>query len=117
MTTDFLDILRGGLTPTYDRGMERLTLRLLPHADGTLHARYSFQTYLDCYGRLPDSPGTSWRRGCGAPNRSWYGSGSPERRNWPRSPSTSRSPPGGQPVTAWRWNCPAVPPNSATGSR
>ncbi|MEV3912621.1 LamG-like jellyroll fold domain-containing protein [Streptomyces canus] len=56
MTTDFLDILRGGLTPTYDRGMERLTLRLLPHADGTLHARYSFQTYLDCYGRLPDSP-------------------------------------------------------------
>ncbi|MEE4420265.1 LamG-like jellyroll fold domain-containing protein [Streptomyces bugieae] len=56
MTTDFLDILRGGLTPAYDRGMERLTVPLVPHADGTLHAAYSFRSYLDRYGRLPDSP-------------------------------------------------------------
>ncbi|MFJ4647308.1 LamG-like jellyroll fold domain-containing protein [Streptomyces bobili] len=56
MTTDFLDILGEGLTPAYDRGLERLTLQLLPHTDGTLHAQYSFQTYLDRYGRLPDAP-------------------------------------------------------------
>ncbi|UZJ33141.1 LamG-like jellyroll fold domain-containing protein [Streptomyces endophytica] len=56
MTTDFLDILRGGLTPAYDRGMERLAVPLVPHVDGTLHARYSFRSYLDHYGRLPDSP-------------------------------------------------------------
>ncbi|MFI0150472.1 LamG-like jellyroll fold domain-containing protein [Streptomyces lydicus] len=56
MTTDFLDVLRGGLTPAYDRGMERLTVQLLPHDDGILHARYDFRAYLDRYGRLPDAP-------------------------------------------------------------
>ncbi|AOP48602.1 LamG-like jellyroll fold domain-containing protein [Streptomyces lydicus] len=56
MTTDFLDVLRGGLTPAYDRGMERLTVQLVPHDDGTLHARYDFRDYLDRYGRLPDAP-------------------------------------------------------------
>lgn len=56
MTTDVFQILCQGLTPAYDRGMERMTLRLFPHSDGTLHTNYGFQTYLDRYGRLPDSP-------------------------------------------------------------
>ncbi|MEU0740854.1 LamG-like jellyroll fold domain-containing protein [Streptomyces sp. NPDC006134] len=57
MTLDFLDIMRRGLTPAYDRGMERLDVTLVPDpATRTLRAEYSFQEYLNRYGRPPDSP-------------------------------------------------------------
>ncbi|MFI9328832.1 hypothetical protein ACIGZJ_14940 [Kitasatospora sp. NPDC052868] len=58
MSADFLDVMRGGLTAAYDRGMERLPIGLAPDPDQTLHAVHDagFQAYLDRYGRLPDSP-------------------------------------------------------------
>ncbi|MGW4895340.1 hypothetical protein ACWEQL_24175 [Kitasatospora sp. NPDC004240] len=58
MTAEFLDTMRGGLTPAYDRGMERLTVALHGHPDGTLRAVYDsgFQAYRNRWNRLPDSP-------------------------------------------------------------
>ncbi|MFJ5776208.1 LamG-like jellyroll fold domain-containing protein [Streptomyces sp. NPDC093094] len=57
MTTDFLDIMQRGLTPAYGRGLERLDIALEPvPGTRTLLAAYSFQEYLNRYGRLPDSP-------------------------------------------------------------
>ncbi|MFJ7073469.1 LamG-like jellyroll fold domain-containing protein [Streptomyces sp. NPDC098781] len=57
MTIDFLGIMQRGLTPAYDRGMERLDITLEPvPGTRTLLARYGFEEYLNRYGRFPDSP-------------------------------------------------------------
>ncbi|MGI5405328.1 LamG-like jellyroll fold domain-containing protein [Streptomyces chartreusis] len=57
MTIDFLGIMQRGLTPAYDRGMERLDITLEPvPGTRTLLARYGFEEYLNRYGRFPQSP-------------------------------------------------------------
>ncbi|GKQ37937.1 LamG-like jellyroll fold domain-containing protein [Streptomyces sp. A012304] len=58
MSADFLDIMRGGLTPAYDRGMERLEVGLEPAEGNTLRCVHDvdFEAYRARYGRLPDSP-------------------------------------------------------------
>lgn len=58
MSADFLDIMRGGLTPAYDRGMERLGVGLERAEKNTLRCVYDagFEAYRARYGRLPDSP-------------------------------------------------------------
>ncbi|WP_428338695.1 LamG-like jellyroll fold domain-containing protein [Mycobacterium sp.] len=56
---EFLDVMSRGLTPVYNRGMERLELGFGDKAgDGsTSVAAYDFQAYADLYGGLlPDSP-------------------------------------------------------------
>ncbi|MEW1913740.1 LamG-like jellyroll fold domain-containing protein [Kitasatospora sp. NPDC085895] len=56
MTIDFLDIMATGLTPAYDRGMERLTLPLTAAGPGTLKPQYDFSAYRARHGRDPDAP-------------------------------------------------------------
>lgn len=53
-----LSVLAGGLTPVYQRGMERLPVTLGGSgADGiTAIPGYDFRDYVSRYGRLPDSP-------------------------------------------------------------
>jgi len=59
MTLSFLDTMREGLTPVYQRGLERMTLNFGATAnDGTTAiVPYDFQSYSKLYGGLqPDSP-------------------------------------------------------------
>jgi hypothetical protein len=58
MSLGFLQTMRDGLTPPYNRGLESLTLALgATGADGTTAiAAYDFGTYLNVYGVLPPSP-------------------------------------------------------------
>ncbi|MFI9047317.1 LamG-like jellyroll fold domain-containing protein [Streptomyces sp. NPDC053427] len=57
MSSDFLDVLRGGLTPVYDRGMERVTLPLRSDGSGGLRpADDGSRAYRDRWGRTPDAP-------------------------------------------------------------
>ncbi|MGA5823993.1 LamG-like jellyroll fold domain-containing protein [Kitasatospora sp. NPDC094028] len=56
MSASFLDVMRTGLTPAYDRGMERLAVPLEPDGAGALRARYDFAAYRLRYGRAPDAP-------------------------------------------------------------
>ncbi len=59
MSLDFLQTMRGGLTPVYNRGLETLTLTLgATAADGTTAiAAYDFSAYQKLYGGLlPPSP-------------------------------------------------------------
>lgn len=58
MSLDFLQTMRGGLTPVYNRGMETLTLVLgATGADGTTAIEpYGFGEYQDRYGLAPPSP-------------------------------------------------------------
>jgi len=59
MSTSVLDTMRGGLTPAYNRGMERITLSFGATSNNgtTTLTPYDFQSYSNLYrGLLPDSP-------------------------------------------------------------
>ncbi|MFI2206811.1 LamG-like jellyroll fold domain-containing protein [Streptomyces sp. NPDC020192] len=56
MSTDFLDVMATGLTPAYDRGMERLAVPLTADGTGTLRPDYDLSAYRARHGREPDAP-------------------------------------------------------------
>ncbi|MFD7644511.1 LamG-like jellyroll fold domain-containing protein [Kitasatospora sp. NPDC059795] len=57
MTADFLDVMAGGLTPAYARGLERLALPLTAGTDGVLEPQYDgLSAYRSRWGRDPEAP-------------------------------------------------------------